>query len=446
MFESLQERFQGVFRQLRSEGRVGEEHVQAAMREIRLALLEADVHFKVVRGFVEKVGEKALGAEVVGSLTADQQVLKIVRDEMVTLLGEPGGELRTDAKSVGVGSGKAAVVLLCGLQGSGKTTTSGKIAQRLRAAGRRPILVAADLQRAAAVEQLRQVGAAIDVAVLVPEEGEDVAALGRRLLIAAPAAGHDVAIVDTAGRLHVDEDLMGELRGLIDIVTPTEILYVADAMTGQDAVRSAGDFAASVDLTGVVLTKLDGDARGGAALSVRTVTGVPLRFVGVGEKADDLDVFDPERMTSRILGLGDVLSLIEKAGKVVDGAEAQRLARKISKRQFTLEDLQDQLRQLRKMGPLSQLMDLLPRGGPFRGMDTTDVDESRLTRVQAIISSMTPSERRKPETLNASRKRRVARGSGTTVQDVNQLLKQYREMKRMMKKMKGKFLRGAMGA
>ncbi|MDX1382683.1 MAG: signal recognition particle protein [Thermoanaerobaculia bacterium] len=446
MFESLQERFQGVFRQLRTQGRVREEHVQAAMREIRLALLEADVHFKVVRSFVERVREQALGADVLASLTPDQQVLKIVRDELVALLGEAGGELRTDVKATGSSAaGRTAVVLLCGLQGSGKTTTAGKLARRLRSSGRRPLLVAADLQRAAAVEQLRQVGQAIDIPVLTPEDGEDVATLGRRLLVAAPRDGHDVAVVDTAGRLHVDEGLMAELAGLVEIVNPTEILLVADAMTGQDAVRSAGDFAAAVDLTGVVLTKLDGDARGGAALSIRNVTGVPVRFVGVGEKAEDLEVFDAERMASRILGMGDVLSLIEKAEKVVDGEDAQRLARRMAKRQFTLEDLQDQLRQLRRMGPLSQLVEMLPRGGPFRGLDASQIDEARLVRIQAMIGSMTPQERRKPEILNASRKRRVARGSGTTVQDVNQLLKQHREMKRMMKKMKGKFLRGALG-
>ena len=441
MFESLQQRFQTVFRQLRSEGRVREEHVQAAMREIRLALLEADVNFKVVRSFVESVRGRALGAEVIGSLTPDQQVLKIVRDQLVDLLGESGGELRTDAGAPGSSAaGRTAVVLLCGLQGSGKTTTAGKLAQRLRGAGRRPLLVAADLRRAAAIEQLRQIGSSIDIPVLTPDDGEDVMALGRRLLVAAPGAGHDVAVVDTAGRLHVDGDSMAELQGLVEIVGPSELLFVADAMTGQDAVRSAGDFAAAVDLTGVILTKLDGDARGGAALSIREVTGVPVRFVGVGEKSDDLEVFEPERMASRILGMGDVLSLIEKAEKVVDGEAAKRLARRMAKRQFTLEDLQDQLKQLRRMGPLTQLVDLLPRGGPFRGLDPSQIDEGRLTKVQAIIGSMTSLERRKPGILNASRKRRVARGSGTSVQDINQLLKQYREMRKMMKKMKGRFL------
>ncbi len=437
MFESLQQRFDGVFRGLRSQGRVSEEHVQAAMREIRLALLEADVNFKVVRSFVERIREQALGAEVLGSLTADQQVLRIVRDELCALLGESGGELRLE--------GGPAVVLLCGLQGSGKTTTAGKLALRLRGRGRSPLLVAADLQRAAAVEQLVQVGDAIGVPVLRPQAGEDVASLARRVLIEAPRGGHDVAIIDTAGRLHIDEELMTELGAVVAATRPAETLLVADAMTGQDAVRSAGDFAAAISLSGVILTKLDGDARGGAALSVRSVTGVPIRYVGVGERSEELEVFEPERMASRILGMGDVLSLLEKAESALDGAETERLAKRIARREFTLDDLLDQLRQLRRMGPLSQLVDLLPRRGPLRGVDTGDMDESRLTQIQAIISSMTPKERARPQLLNASRKRRVARGSGTRVQDVNQLLKQYREMRRMMKRMKGNWLSQAMG-
>jgi signal recognition particle subunit SRP54 len=437
MFESLQQRFQGIFRQLRAEGRVGEEHVAAAAREIRMALLEADVNFKVVRAFVDRVKERALGAEILGSLTADQQVLKVVRDELIALLGESGGELRL--------AGRPAVVLLCGLQGSGKTTTAGKLALRLRGRGRSPLLVAADLQRAAAIEQLAQVGAAAGIPVLRPEPGEDVLHLARRVGDAATHGGHDVAIVDTAGRLHVDAELMDELEAVVRIVSPCETLYVADAMTGQDAVRSAGDFASRIQLTGVILSKLDGDARGGAALSVRSVTGVPIRYVGTGEKSADLEPFAPDRMASRILGMGDVLSLLEKAEQAFDGEDAQRMARRLAKREFTLEDLQDQLVKLRRMGPLASLLELLPKGGPLRGLDASSVDERRLGVIQAILGSMTPQERRRPELLNASRKRRIARGSGTTVQDINQLLKQYKEMRRMMKGIRGKWLRQAMG-
>jgi signal recognition particle subunit SRP54 len=437
MFESLQQRFQGIFRQLRAEGRVGEEHVAAAAREIRMALLEADVNFKVVRSFVDRVKERALGAEVLGSLTADQQVLKVVRDELIALLGDSGGELRL--------VGRPAVVVLCGLQGSGKTTTAGKLALRLHGRGRSPLLVAADLQRAAAIEQLVQVGASVGIPVLRPEPGEDVLRLARRVGEAAIRGGHDVAIVDTAGRLHVDAGLMNELEAVVRILEPVETLYVADAMTGQDAVRSAGDFSSRIPLTGVILSKLDGDARGGAALSVRSVTGVPIRYVGTGEKSADLEPFAPERMASRILGMGDVLSLLEKAEQAFDGEDAQRMARRLAKREFTLEDLQDQLLKLRRMGPLASLLELLPKGGPLRGLDASQLDERRLGTIQAILGSMTPQERRRPEVLNASRKRRIARGSGTTVQEINQLLKQYKEMRRMMKGIRGKWLRQTMG-
>jgi signal recognition particle subunit SRP54 len=437
MFESLQQRFQGIFRQLRAEGRVSEEHVAAATREIRMALLEADVNFKVVRSFVDRVKERALGAEILGSLTADQQVLKVVRDELIELLGESGGELRL--------VGRPAVVLLCGLQGSGKTTTAGKLALRLRGRGRSPLLVAGDLQRAAAIEQLDQVGTGVGIPVLKPEAGENVLRLMRRVAATATQGGHDVAIVDTAGRLHVDAELMTELESVARILEPSETLYVADAMTGQDAVRSAGDFASRIKLTGVILSKLDGDARGGAALSVRSVTGVPIRYVGTGEKSGDLEPFAPDRMASRILGMGDVLSLLEKAEQAFDGDDAQNMARRLAKREFTLEDLQDQLVKLRRMGPLASLLELLPKGGPLRGLDASQVDERRIGVIQAILASMTPQERRRPDILNASRKRRIARGSGTTVQDINQLLKQYKEMRRMMKGIRGKWLRQAMG-
>lgn len=437
MFESLQDRFQGVFRSLRAEGRVTEADIQKAMREIRLALLEADVNFKVVRSFVDRIRERALDQEVLRSLTADQQVLKIVRDELTELLGENGGELRLDKMP--------SVILMCGLQGSGKTTTSGKLALRLKGMGRKPLLVAADLQRAAAVEQLVQVGATVGIPVFVPKEGESVLDLGRRVLKEAPRDGHDVILVDTAGRLHVDEALMGELRELWNVLQPSETLFVADSMTGQDAVQSASHFAEVLNLTGVILTKLDGDSRGGAALSIRSVVDRPIRFVGVGEKPEDLERFEGDRLASRILGMGDVLSLLEKAEKALDSDETERLAKRIGRKQFTLEDLHDQLKQLRRMGPLSQLLEMLPKGGMMRGMDTSKIDDSQLGRIEAMISSMTAQERRKPEIFNASRKRRVTRGSGSTVQELNQLLKQYREMKRMMKRMKGGWMKQVMG-
>jgi signal recognition particle subunit SRP54 len=437
MFESLQDRFQGIFRNLRAEGRITEEHLGRAMREIRVALLEADVNFQVVRSFVERVKKRALDGEILRSLTPDQQILKVVRDEMVDLLGDAGGDLRIERLP--------AVIVLCGLQGSGKTTTAGKLALRLRASGRRPLLVAADLQRAAAVEQLRQVGAAAEVPVFVPEEGEELPALAARLLRTAPRAGHDVLVVDTAGRLHVDPGLMQELQSLVNVLEPAETLFVADAMTGQDAVKSAAAFAKALPLTGVILTKLDGDARGGAALSIRSVAEVPIRLVGVGERPEDLELFDGERLASRILGMGDVLSLIEKAEKVLDAGETERLAKRISKREFTLEDLYDQLQQVQKMGPISQLMEMLPKGGPFRGLNASGVDDGRMVRIQAMIGSMTAQERRKPKILNASRKRRIVRGSGTTVQELNQLLKQYKGMKKMMKRMKGNWLQQVMG-
>ncbi len=437
MFDGLQNKLQDVFRRLRGEGKVTKETLDAALRQIRLALLEADVNIRVVKSFVGRIRERAEGQEVLASLTAAQQVIKIVRDELITLLGEEGEELKI--------AGSPAVVMLCGLQGSGKTTTAGKLARRLRERGKQPLLVAADLQRAAAVEQLVQIGGQVGVPVLVPKEGEDPVAVARRSLKAARDRGHDCVILDSAGRLHVDEELMGELRQIAEVTKPLETLFVADAMTGQDAVRSAQEFARSMPLTGIILTKLDGDARGGAALSIRTVTGVPIRFLGTGEKLDELDRFHPDRMASRILGMGDVLSLIEKAEEGLDAAETERLAKRIVSQEFTLEDLRDQLRQLRRMGPLSQLLELMPKVGPLKGLDASAVDETQFKRVEAIINSMTPGERRRPGIINAKRKKRVARGSGTRVQDVNRLLKQYQAMRKMMKGAQGKFLRRAMG-
>jgi signal recognition particle subunit SRP54 len=437
MFDGLQSKLQDVFNKLKGEGKVTPEALDAALRQIRLALLEADVHLRVVKPFIERVRERSLGAEVLESLTPAQQVVKIVRDELASLLGDEGTELRTD--------GRPAVIMLCGLQGSGKTTTAGKLAKRLKKRGRHPLLVAGDLQRAAAVEQLKQVGKGVEVPVLEPEPGETVLALGTRALEVARQRGHDVMIMDTAGRLHVDTALMDEIRQLADRIKPVETLFVADSMTGQDAVKSAEQFAAALPLTGVILTKLDGDSRGGAALSIRTVAKVPIRMVGVGEKADDLELFHPERMASRMIGMGDVMSLIEKAERGLDAAETERLAKRMVNKEFTLEDLRDQLRQIRRLGPLASVLELLPKVGPLKGLDAAQVDEGGLTRVEAIINSMTPHERRRPDVLNGSRKKRISMGSGTSVAEINRLIKQYRTMQKMMKGVQGKWLRKAMG-
>ncbi|MEM8994466.1 MAG: signal recognition particle protein [Acidobacteriota bacterium] len=438
MFDGLQDKLQGVFQRLKGEGRVTKEVLDAALREIRLALLEADVNIRVVRSFVDRIRERSIGEQVLVSLTPDQQVIKIVRDELIELLGEEGEEVRME--------GTPSVIMMCGLQGSGKTTTSGKLARRLKEQGKHPLLVAADLQRAAAVEQLVQVGSQVDVPVLTPEPGEGVLSVAKRSRRVAKERGHDVMIVDSAGRLHIDEALMEELEQLAKIVNPKELLFVADSMTGQDAVRSAKSFSEALDVTGVVLTKMDGDTRGGAALSIRTVAQVPIRYLGTGEKLEDLDLFHPQRMASRILGMGDVLSLIEKAERGLDRNETERLARRMVSKEFTLEDLRDQLRQIRNLGPLSQLMELMPKVGPFKALAGTQVDDGELKRVEAIINSMTPQERRKPKVLNASRKRRVARGSGTSLQDINRVLKQYKTMRKMMKGAQGKWLRKSLGA
>ncbi len=433
MFDGLQGKLQIVFRDLRGEGRITPAVLEEALKQIRMALLEADVHFRVVKAFVDRVRERAAGEEVLASLTGSQQVVKIVRDELVALLGEEGAELRLD--------GRPAVVLLCGLQGSGKTTTAGKLAKRLNQRGRHPLLVAGDLQRAAAVEQLVQVGRAVGVPVVTPEPGEKVEALADRALKTARDRGHDVLVFDTAGRLHVDQALMAEVKRLADRLQPSETLFVADAMTGQDAVKSAGAFGEVLPLTGAILSKLDGDSRGGAALSIRTVAKVPIRFAGVGEKYDDLELFQPERMASRILGMGDVLSLIERAERDLDQDETRRLADRMATAQLTLEDVRDQMRQLRKLGSMSQILEMLPKVGPLRGLDAMKVDDGQLKRVEAIIDSMTPLERRRPQVLDGSRKKRVAKGSGTLVQEINQLLKQYQQMQKMLKGGQGKMLR-----
>lgn len=426
MFEGLGERIQGVFKELRGEGHLTDYHLESALRQIRLSLLEADVALPVVREFTARVKEKAVGAKVLQKLSPAQEVTRIVRDELMALLGGEKSELVLDARP--------AVIALVGLQGSGKTTSAGKLALHLKSRGRYPLLVAADLTRPAAVSQLKTLGRQIGIPVFEAPAGRDPVETAREGVAEARLTGRDTVIVDTAGRLHLDDELMSELRAVHEAIAPGETLFVADAMTGQDAVRSASGFAAVLPLTGIILTKTDGDARGGAALTVVSTLERPIKFVGVGEKPEDFEPFHPDRMASRILGLGDVLSLIEKVEAQVDDAAARRLAERSAAGEFTLEDLAEQLQSMKKMGPISGLLDLLPKGGAFKGLSAPEsVDEKALTRVSAIIGSMTPEERRFPQLLNGGRKKRIAAGSGTTVPDINRLLKQYQQMKKMMK-------------
>ncbi|GAB6875805.1 signal recognition particle protein [Thermaerobacter litoralis] len=435
-FEGLAEKLQSVFKRLRGKGKLTEADVEAALREVRLALLEADVNFKVVKDFIARVRERAVGQEVLESLTPAQQVIKIVHDELTQLMG--GQHARLD-----LGGELPAVVLLVGLQGSGKTTTAAKLARLLAKQGRQPLLVAADVYRPAAVEQLVALGQQVQVPVYAPGTDRDPVDIAREGVAEARRRGRDVVLIDTAGRLHIDDALMEELERIRQAVVPREILLVVDAMTGQDAVNVAETFHRRLGIDGVILTKLDGDARGGAALSVRAVTGRPIKFAGLGERVDQLEPFHPERMASRILGMGDVLSLIEKAQAAFDAQQAQRLERKLREQAFDLEDFLEQLRQVRKMGPLDQLLAMIPGLGS-RLKDVT-VDERELRRIEAIIQSMTPEERRRPEIINASRRRRIALGSGTRVQDVNRLLKQFAETQRLMKQMAGAARRGRRG-
>ena len=424
MFDSLSNRIQGVFQSLRGEVRLTEAHVESTLREIRLALIEADVNLNVVKAFVDRVRDRAMDQAVLKSLTPAQHVLKIVRDELLALLGTAEGGLRKDAP-------RPRVVLLLGLQGSGKTTTSGKLARWLKRQGRHPMMVSTDVRRPAAIEQLSVVGRKAEVRVHAPDTMDPVArATGA--LADAKAKGFDTLIVDTAGRLHIDDDLMDELQRIKEAVAPTDLLYVADAMTGQDAIKSAGEFHRRIGVTGVVLTKLDGDARGGAALSVVSVVGVPIAFVGSGETLDDLELFHPDRIVSRMLGMGDVLSLIEKAEQAMDGAEAEALEEKLRKNVFTLDDFRAQLKTIRRMGPLESLLGMIPGMGSVKAMAENKPDERQLRRVEAIIGSMTPGERRNDAIINGSRRKRIAAGSGTSVDEVNRLLKQFNEMKRVL--------------
>lgn len=431
MFENLTEKFQRVFKTLRGEAKLTEENMGEALREIRVALLEADVNFKVVKQLMDNVRAKSLGQEVVNSFSPAQQIVKIVRDELVALLGGTTARLKFSPYL-------PSVFFLAGLQGSGKTTSAGKLARWLQKGGHHPFLVSVDVYRPAAREQLAVVAREIGIPAFAGATNGQPAELALAAREEARNRGCDVLVVDTAGRLHIDEELMAELIELRDRLQPSEVLFVADAMTGQDAVRSAEEFHSRLGITGAVLTKLDGDARGGAALSIRFVTGQPIKFVGTGEKYDNWELFHPDRMVSRILGMGDVLTLLEKAEEVVDRRKAEEFERKLRTDRFNLEDFREQLRQARQMGPLSQILAMLPSVGPFQNLPKDAVDDKDLVRVEAILNSMTAKERVHPEVLNGSRRRRIAQGSGTTVQAVNQVLKQYDQMRRMMRSMRGR--------
>jgi signal recognition particle subunit SRP54 len=446
MFENLSEKLQRTFKNLRGQGKLTEENMNEALRELRLALIEADVNIKVIKELIDRIREKALGAEVMTALSPGEHVVKIVRDELTNLLGKDTAKFR-------FASQPPTVILMAGLQGSGKTTTSGKLANWLKKGGHRPMLVSVDVYRPAAREQLKIVASAIPAPIY---EGKvevgntaTVERLAKEARREAVNSGCDVLIIDTAGRLHIDEQLMEEMQSLKRLMSPQEILFVADAMTGQDAVKSAAEFHNKLQLTGVVLTKMDGDARGGAALSIRSVTGQPIKFIGVGEKYDALEPFHPDRIVGRILGMGDILSLIEKAEEKIDKKEATAFATKaLSGDGFSLEDFRNQLRQVKKMGSIAGLIKMLPSVGPFAGMQkaANNVDEKEINRVEAIINSMTPYERNHHEAISGSRRKRIARGSGTTVQEVNHLLKQYAQMRKMFKDMgKASFGRKLMG-
>ena len=436
MFENLSEKLQRVFKNMRGEGKLSAENMESALREIRVALLEADVHFKVVKQLMEAIKEKAMGQEVLSALSPGQQVVKIVRDEMVKILGIHQSKLR-------MANEPPTIVFLVGLQGSGKTTSTAKLARWLVKNGRTPILVSVDVYRPAARQQLAVLARDQKIPLYAGPEGEArPLELARGAKREAMQTGRDTLLVDTAGRLHIDEELMAELSQLKEALNPTEILFVADAMTGQDAVKSAEEFHKRLSITGIVLTKMDGDARGGAALSIRQITGQPLKFVGTGEKSDALEPFHPERVASRILGMGDVLSLIEKVEQNIDQKKAEEMQRKLLEDDFTLEDFRDQLRQLQKLGSLESLLEMMPKVGIFKELQKQKVDEKELSRTVAIIDSMTPNERSNYMIINGSRRRRIAKGCGCSVQEVNNLLKQYGEARKMMKSISG----GLMGA
>lgn len=430
-FEGLADRLQSTIQKIRGKGKVSEADVKEMMREVRLALLEADVNFKVVKDFVKKVSERAVGQEVLKSLTPGQQIIKIVNEELTALMG---GE----QSKIAVASRPPTVIMMVGLQGAGKTTTTGKLANLLRKKyNRKPLLVAADIYRPAAIKQLETLGKQLNMPVFSLGDQVSPVEIAKQAIAKAKEEHHDYVLIDTAGRLHVDEALMNELKDIKELVKPDEIFLVVDAMTGQDAVNVAQSFNDTLGLTGVVLTKLDGDTRGGAALSIRAVTQTPIKFVGLGEKMDALEPFHPERMASRILGMGDVLTLIEKAQASVDEEKAKELEQKMRTATFTLDDFMEQLGQVRKLGPLDELLKMLPGANKIKGINNIQIEEKQIAHVEAIIRSMTKEEKLHPEILNSSRKRRIAKGSGRTVPEVNRLLKQFEDMKRMMKQMTG---------
>lgn len=423
-FESLSNKLQNVFKQLKGKGKLTERDVKTALREVKLALLEADVNFKIVKDFISSVTEKAIGGDVLEGLNPAQQVIKIVNEELTYLMGSTQSMLTFAPKS-------PTVYMMVGLQGAGKTTTTGKLAGQLRKQGKRPLLVACDVYRPAAIKQLEVVGSTYNIPVFSMGQGNPVE-IAEKSIQYAKENGHDIVIIDTAGRLHINEELMDELVNIKSVVRPQEILLVIDAMTGQDAVNVAESFNEKLGIDGIIITKLDGDTRGGAALSVRAVTGKPIKYVGMGEKLEDLEVFYPDRMASRILGMGDVLSLIDKAQQVYDEKSAKELEQKMRNQEFNLEDFLLQLQQIKKMGPLKDLLKMMPGTGSLN-LDEMEIDDKATAGVEAIIQSMTIAERRNPDILNGSRKKRIAKGSGRTIQEVNQLLKQFEEMKRMMK-------------
>lgn len=427
-FEGLSEKLNSVFKKLKSRGKLTEKDVKEAMREVKLALLEADVSYKVVKDFVSKVSERAVGEEVLSSLTPAQQVIKIVNEELCSLMGNSNSRINFASKP-------PTVIMMCGLQGSGKTTHAAKLAKMLKKEGHRPLLAACDIYRPAAINQLQVVGGKADVKVF--EMGQtDPVIIAKNALVHAKDYGHDVLIIDTAGRLHVDEALMDELKKIKEFTSPDEIMLVVDAMTGQDAVNVAKAFDEAVGITSVLMSKLDSDTRGGAALSVLSVTGKPIKYVGMGEKLDDFEQFHPERMASRILGMGDVLTLIEKAENVMSQKEAEKLSKKFKENKFDMNDLLDQMRQIRKMGNMKSILGMLPGvGSKIKDMD---IDDKQFVRIEAIITSMTAAEREKPSIINPSRKRRIAGGSGTKVEEINRLLKQFEQMQKVMKQFTGK--------
>ncbi len=428
MLESLSDKFSKVLRDVRGKGTLSESNINETLKDVRIALLEADVNFKVVKDFIASIRDKALGKDVLESLTPGQQFTKVVHDELTAILGGEDSALEL--------SGKPAVIMLCGLQGSGKTTTAAKLAYALKKKGRSPYLVPADLFRLAAVDQLKTLASGIKVDCFDSAGYSTPADVCKEALRIAGLKGYNTLIVDTAGRLHIDEALMGELTGLKEILHPSEILFVADSMTGQDAVNTARGFDTTLDVTGVILTKFDGDARGGAALSMRMITGKPIKYIGTGEKVECLEVFHPSRVAGRILDLGDVLTLVEKAQSTMDEKKAIELNQKIRKDAFTLDDFKDQLKRIKKMGSIENILSMIPGFGAMKKAKNINLDESEITRIESIINSMTKEERRNPACLNASRRKRISRGSGTTVQDVNKFMKQYQQMRKMMKKVK----------